>query len=56
MYKNCAPTGMFVHQLGMFEFRDRNWGTVCCVKLWDNYTIYKPQSACNKQTKKKTTE
>ena len=41
---------------GMFEFRDRNWGTVCCVKLWDNYTIYKPQSACNKQTKKKTTE
>ena len=40
----------------MFEFRDRNWGTVCYVKLWNNYTICKPQSACNKQTKKKGTE
>ena len=38
----------------MFEFRDRNFETVYCVKLCDNYKIRKPLSACNKQKKKRS--
>ena len=40
----------------MFEYRDRNCGTVCCVKLSNNYKIRKPLSARNKQTKGKWTK
>ena len=36
----------------MCENRDRNYGTVCCVKLCNNYKIRQPLSAHNKQTKR----
>ena len=36
----------------MYENRDRNYGTVCCVKLRNNCKIRQPLSARNKQTKR----